>query len=117
MRAKKKTIKKQGKLLLQSSTEKCSIAVYGGCKREDNEGLFKCLTHNMMKKEFDDSVIECFPLKNGSVTAKIKDKGGVDVGGISKKNHLSTMSSRLFFTFSFKTVNERCCFGVRWFKE
>ena len=38
-----------------------------------------------MKNEYDESVIEWFPLKNGNNMVKIKDKEGVDDEGISKK--------------------------------
>ena len=38
-----------------------------------------------MRNEDDESVIEWFPLKNGKIMVKIKDKEGVDDGGISKK--------------------------------
>ena len=38
-----------------------------------------------MKNEYDESVIEWFPLKGGNIMVKRKDKEGVDVGGISKK--------------------------------
>ena len=38
-----------------------------------------------MKNEYDDSVIEWFPHKNGNILVKIKDKEGVDDEGLSKK--------------------------------
>ena len=38
-----------------------------------------------MKNEYDESVIERFPLRNGNIMVKIKDKEGVDDEGISKK--------------------------------
>ena len=37
-----------------------------------------------MKNEYDDSVIEWFPLKNGNTMVKKKEKEGVDDEGISK---------------------------------
>ena len=42
-----------------------------------------------MKNEYDESVIEWFPLKNGNIMVKIKDKEGVDDEGISKKSILN----------------------------
>ena len=38
-----------------------------------------------MKNEYDDSVIEWFPLMNGNIMVKIKDKEGVVDEGVSKK--------------------------------
>ena len=38
-----------------------------------------------MENEYDESVIEWFPLKSGNFVVKIKDKEGVDDEGISKK--------------------------------
>ena len=38
-----------------------------------------------MKNEYDESDIERFPLKNGNIMVKVKDKEGVDDEGISKK--------------------------------
>ena len=38
-----------------------------------------------MKNEYDDSVIEWFPLKNGNIMVKTKDKEDVDDEGISQK--------------------------------
>ena len=37
-----------------------------------------------MKNEYDESVIEWFPLKNGNIKVKMKDKESVDDEGISK---------------------------------
>ena len=37
------------------------------------------------ENEYEESVIEWFPLKNGNIMVKIKDKEGVDDEGISKK--------------------------------
>ena len=39
-----------------------------------------------MKTEYDDRVIEWFPLKNNIIMVKIADHEGVDDNGYSKKN-------------------------------
>ena len=51
----------------------------------DIEDSYKCVTQNCMIHEYDDSVIEWFPLKNGIIMVKIKDKEGVDDEAISEK--------------------------------
>ena len=38
-----------------------------------------------MKNEYDESVIEWFPLKNGNIMVKIKEKEGVDDEDLPKK--------------------------------
>ena len=42
----------------------------------------------LLKKEYDDSVIEWFPLKDGKILVKTKDKESVDDKGLSKKSML-----------------------------
>ena len=70
---------------MQTLPKKVSNAVYGGCIRKDIEESYKCVTQNWMKNEYDESGIEWFPLKNGNIMVKIKDKEGVDDESISKK--------------------------------
>ena len=38
------------------------------------EESYKCVTQSWMRNEYDESVVERFPLKNGNFTIKIKDK-------------------------------------------
>ena len=45
-----------------------------------------------MKNEYDDSVIEWFPLMNGNIMVKIKDKEGNDDEGISKNRKKSVLN-------------------------
>ena len=77
--------KEENKTLLQTITTKVSKAVYGGCIRKDIEESYKCVTQSWMRNEYDESVNKWFPLKNGNIMVNIKDKEGVDDGGISKK--------------------------------
>ena len=81
---KRNKYKEENKTLLQTLTKKVSNAVYGGCIK-DIEESYKCVTQSWMRNEYDESVIEWFPLKNGNIMVKIKDKEGVDDGDISKK--------------------------------
>ena len=76
--------KEENKTFLQTTTIKVSNSVYGGCIRRDIEEYYKCATQSWMKDEYDDSVIKWFPLKNGSIMVKIKDKEGVDDESLSK---------------------------------
>ena len=85
MTDKRNKLGEQNKTLLQTSTEKVSNSVYGGCISKDIEESFECVTQSWMKSECDESVIEVFALKNGNIMVKIKDKECVDDGGISKK--------------------------------
>ena len=59
--------------------------MYGGCIKRDIEESYNCVTQRWMKNENDDSVIERFPLKNGNIMVKTKDKEGADDKGVSKK--------------------------------
>ena len=81
----RKKFKEENKTLLQALTKKVSNAVYGGCIRKDIEESYKCETQTWMKNEYDDSVVEWFPLKNANIMVKIKDIEGVDDESISKK--------------------------------
>ena len=85
MTNKRNKFKEENKTLLQTLIKKVSNSVYGGCIRKDIEESYKCVTQNWMKNENDDSLIEWFPLKNGNIMVKIKDKEGVDDEGTSKK--------------------------------
>ena len=85
MTDKRNKFTEENKTLLQTLTKKVSNSVYGGCTRRHIEESYKCVTQNWMRNEYDGSVIEWFPLKNGNIMVKIKDKVGVDDEGISKK--------------------------------
>ena len=85
MTNKRSNYKEENKTLLQTLTKKVSNAVYGGCIRKHIEESYKGVTQSWMKNEYDESVIEGFPLKNGNIMVKIKDKEGVNDEGISKK--------------------------------
>ena len=76
----------ENKTLLQTLTKKVSNSVYGGCIRRDVEQSYKGVTPSSMKNEYDESVVEWFPLKNGNIMVILKDKEGVDDEGISKKS-------------------------------
>ena len=97
MTNKRNKFKEENKTLLQTLTKKISNSVFCGCIRRDIEESYKCVTQSWMKNEYDDSVIEWFPLKNGNIIVKIKDKEGVDDEGISKKSQFSTMSARFVY--------------------
>ena len=77
--------REENETFLQTLTKKVSNAVHGGCIRKDIEESYKCVTQSWMQNENDESVIELFPLKNGNIMVKIKDKEGVDDEGVSKK--------------------------------
>ena len=85
MTTKRNEFKKQGKTLLQTLTKKCCNSPYVCFIRKDIEKCYKCVTQNWMKSEYDNSVVDWFPLKVGNDVVKIKGKECVDVGGISKK--------------------------------
>ena len=70
MTNKRNKLKEENKTLLQTLTEKVSNAVCGGSIRKDNEESYKCVTQSWMKNEYDESVIECSPLKNGNMMVK-----------------------------------------------
>ena len=60
-----------------------------------------------MKKEYDESVIEWFPLKNGNIMVKTKDKEGVDDEGISKKiNSQPCQLGSLIISHSKRLMND-----------
>ena len=89
MTNKRNKYKEENKTLLQTLPKKVSNAVYGGCIRKDIGESYKCVTQNWMKNEYDESGIEWFPLRNGNIMVKIKDKEGVDDESISKKSILN----------------------------
>ena len=70
MTEKRNELKKEIKTLLQTLTKKCSNAVYGGCIRKDIEESYDCVTRNCMEKEYDESVVEWFSLRNGNILVK-----------------------------------------------
>ena len=83
MTDKRNKYKEENKTILQTLTKKISNSVYGGCIKKDIEKSYKCVTQSWMKYEYDESVTEWFPFKNGNIMVKIRDKEGVDDGGIS----------------------------------
>ena len=98
MRDKRNKFKEENKTLLQTSTRNVSSSKFGGCIRNDIEESYKSVTQSWMKKENDESVIEWFPLNNGNIMVKIKDKEGVDDRGMSEK-----VNSQPFQLGSFKS--------------
>ena len=82
MTDKRNKYKEGNKTLLQTLTKKVSSAVYGGCIRKDIEEIYKCVTQSWTKNEYDESVAECFALKNRNNKVKTKVNEGVDVEGI-----------------------------------
>ena len=85
MTKKRNKYKEGNKTFLQTLIKKVSNAVYGGCIRKDIEESYKCVTQTWMKNEYDESVIEWFPLKNGNFMVKTKNIERVDDERISKK--------------------------------
>ena len=53
-------------MFIQTITKKVSNSVYGGRMRRDIEESYKCVNQSWMKNEYDESVGEWFPLKNGN---------------------------------------------------
>ena len=74
MTNKRNKFKEEKKTFLQTLTKKVSNSVYGGCIKKDIEESYKCVTQNWMKNEYDDSFMQWFPLKNGNIMVKTKDK-------------------------------------------
>ena len=68
--------------MLQTLTKKVSNSVNGGFVRKVIEESYQCVFQTWMKNEYDESVPEIFLLKSGKTMLKIKDKEGVDDGGI-----------------------------------
>ena len=75
---KRDLFKSQGKDLLQNLAKKISLSVYGVTIRKDINEEYKCVTETWMRENFDDSVKEWFPLKNGKLLLKLQDDEGVD---------------------------------------
>ena len=85
MRNERSNFKEENTSLLQTLTKKVFNSVYCGCIGKDIEESHKCVSHSWITNEYDDSVIERFPLKNENIMLKRKDKEGVEDEGISKK--------------------------------
>ena len=62
MTAKRNEYKKQGKTILQDLCKEMSSGVYGGCIRCDIHDIFKCVSENGKKTQYDDRVKEYIPL-------------------------------------------------------
>ena len=71
-------LKSQGKYLLQNLAKKIGLSVYGVNIRKDINEDYICVTEIWMREDFDDSVGEWFPLKNGILIVKLEDDKGVD---------------------------------------
>ena len=94
----------ENKTLLQTLTKKVSNSVYGGCIRRDIEQSYNCVTQSLMNKEYDESVVEWFPLKNGNIMVIIKDKEGVDDESVSKKVNYQPCQLGSFILFHSKRL-------------
>ena len=75
---KRDLFKSQGKDLLENLAKKIGLSVYGGNIRKDINEEYECVTETWMRENFDDSVQEWFPLKNGNLIVKLHDDEGVD---------------------------------------
>ena len=84
MTAKRNKYKKRKKNILQNQTKKVSNAVYGYTIKSDVENVYKCVSSYWMKTQYDDRVIEWFPLKDEKKMVRIIDHEGVDDNGFSK---------------------------------
>ena len=85
MTGKRNKFTEKNKTFLQTLSIEVSNSVYGGFIRKAIEESFKCLSQNWMKNQYNESVEQWFPFKNGNSMVKIKDKEGVNDEGISKK--------------------------------
>ena len=85
MTAKRNRYQKEKRNILQTQAKKVSNTIYGYTKRSDIEDVYKCVSCHWMKTEYDDRVIEWFPLKYNKIMVKIADHKGVDDNGYSEK--------------------------------
>ena len=108
--------REENKTLLQTINKKVSKSGYGGCIRKDIEESCKCVTQSWMKTENHDSVIERFPLKNGNIMVKIKNKEGVHDESISKKSIIYHVNWFVCI-IAIENINERCYLGIRWVQK
>ena len=89
---KRDIFKLQGKELLKNLAKKIGLSVYGGNIRKDINEEYKCVTENWMRENFDNSIKEWFPLKNGNLIVKLEDDEGVD--DYDKAKSINTMPSQ-----------------------
>ena len=75
---KRDVFKPQGKKLLQNPAKKIGLSVYGGNIKNDINEEYKCVTETWMRRNFDNSVKEWFPLKNGNLIVKLEDNKAVE---------------------------------------
>ena len=88
---KRDLFKPQGKDLLQNLATKIGLSVYGGNIGKDINEHYKCVTWNWMKENFDETVKDWFPLKNGILKVTLEDVESVD--GYEKTKSINTMPS------------------------
>ena len=60
--------------------------------RKDIKESYKCVTQNWMKNDYNDSVIEWFPLKNGNIMVKTKYKKVLTIKAYRKNLILSDVT-------------------------
>ena len=75
---KRDLFKLRGKGLLQNLAKKIELSLYVGNIRKDKNEEYKCVTETWMRQNFDDSVEDWFPLKNGKLIVYLEDDEGVD---------------------------------------
>ena len=73
---KRDLFKLEGKDLIQNPAKKIGLSVYGDDIRKGLNKEYRCVTETWMRENFDDSVKECFPLKNGNLFVKLEEDGG-----------------------------------------
>ena len=99
--------KYQGRDLFQTLVKKIGLSVYGGKIRKDINEEYKSVTENWMRKIFDDTVKEWFPLKNGNFIVKLEDDGGVDDHDKAKSlNTIPSPFGSLILSHSKRIMNE-----------
>ena len=74
------------------------------------------MTQNWLKNEHEDSVIEWFPLKNGNIMVKIKDKECVNDEGKSEKVNSQTFHLGSFILSQSKRLKNDVILALTGFK-
>ena len=90
---------------------------YGSCIRQDITENYKCVTENWTNIEYDDRVKNYIPLENGNYMVNTVDHEGVDDNGLSKKINSQPFQFCVYDFVTFKKINERCYFNIRWFQK
>ena len=73
--------KRKQDLWQTQAKKKYSNAVHGSTISSDIEAVYKCVSTDWMKTEYDDRVTEWIPLKKIKKLVKIVDHEGVDDNG------------------------------------